>query len=661
MTDQPPITWVTTSYDPIIPCTQNKLLGTPTLIYKNFAFVTDREYNCYNGRVIVYKLVDKIWKYYTNILPPEECYDFGNAICCNDDFLFVSASVCYSKSLEKFKNGARGMVHTFKFDKIKVKWAYNGTIYPRLFSQNIVHNTGINISCISNTLVIGFANDYDPETNQNYNGGFVVYKKSMNSWVYNSIFIAPSIKPPTVPKIIPRYTTIIESSCKLIGIPHFCCCEQKYINDNSIRVPQDISNLDLNNLIKIEIKKQNVNSKEIEPKMYFGINNNQIAGRYIFSSYKIDNTPCVDVFRYINGWIFSNRIEFIIVDPMLPYELSIIGMPMDTLTNNTLFVALKIYDKYNPEIIYGYNILIFYKNNYTGEWTLDNTINDSINIVTPSPNLYMAASITGDGTPFLFVTDYLKTSVYSAPVSTSGSKFPYGNWYLYQEIQNVVCTNDTELLAKYVSIFGDYSLITYSNNLTTLFIYSFSGGDPHVVTIFNEKYLLPKGSNHFNLFTDTSINLSIECHCDYLEKTSFPSQLYILDKFVDITDMDNLEIFTNTYYRKFSIRYGDSKFTIDADTLEVLGLLGDDVKVTHIGDDNGLYSITHSVTYPKTQTFKSILLELGEYKFTIVSDISTDERHYVKLKSDKEMIVKNLSGALVAESPKNIISGFTEL
>jgi hypothetical protein len=661
MTDQPPITWVTTSYDPIIPCTENKLLGTPTLIYKNFAFVTDREYKCYTGRVIVYKLVDKIWKYYTNILPPEACYDFGNAICSNDDFLFVSASVCYSPSLEAFKNGARGMVHTFKFDKIKVKWTYNGTIYPTLFSTKIIHNTGINISCISNTLVIGYASDYDRETNQNYNGGFVVYKKSMNSWVYNTTFVGPSIKPPTVPKIIPRYTTIIESSCKLIGIPHFCCCEQKYINDDSIRIRQDVSKIEFNKLITTQIKKQNDTSKEIEPKMYFGINNNKITGRYIFSSYKIDTTPCIDIFRYIIGWNFSNRIEFKLVDPTLPYEFSIVDMPMDTLTNDTLFVALKISDKYNPEIIYGYTILIFYKNSYTEEWAIDNIIHDYIDIITPSPNLYMAASTTVDNTPFLFVTDYLKTSVYSAPVSKVGAKFPYGNWYLYQEIQNQVCTNDTELLAKYVSIFGDYSLITFSNNLTTLFIYSFSGGDPHVVTIFNEKYLLPKGSNHFNLFTDTSINLSIQCYCDYLDKTSFPSPLYIHNNYVDITGRDDLEIFTNTYYRKFSIIYGDSNFTIDADTLEVLGVIGENVKITHISDDTGLYSITYSLKYPKNVTFKSILVELGEYKVTLVSDISTDERHYVKLKSDTEIMIKNLSGALVAESPKNIISGFTEL
>jgi hypothetical protein len=658
MTDQPPISWVTTSYDPIIECSPNKLLGTPTLIYKEFAFITDREYNSYSGRVIVYKLVDKIWKQYTVILSPETCYDFGNAICCNDEFLFISASVCYSHTKRKFINSARGMVHTFKFDTKQNNWLYTGSIYPRTFAPNLGLNTGINISCIENTLVIGFATDYDKETNQNYNGGFAVYKKSFNGWSLNIVFTTPSIEPPVAPKIIPPNTTIIESSCKLIGVPHYCCCESKYINSEQPPIERP-TNIDFNNLIKIQSKNIHTISKDLEPKMYFGINNNKITGRYIFSSYKLNTTPCLDLYRFINGWIFSNRLEFT-VDPTTTYELSILNMPLDTLTNNTLFVALKIFDKYKPEIIYGYTILIFYKNYYTDDWLVDSSFDDSINIISPSPNLYMAASISANGTPFLFVTDYLKTSVYSATVSKDGAKYPYDKWYLYQEIKNVVCSNDTELLSKYISIFGDYSLITFSNNLTTLLIYSFSGGDPHVVTIFNEKYLLPKGSNHFNLFTDTSINLSIECYCDYISKSSFPSPLYIRDNYVDITDKDDLEIFTNTYYRKFSIIYGESRFTIDADTLEVVGIIGENVKVSDISDDSGLYSITYSLKYPKTERFKSILVELGEYKFTLVSDISTDERHYVKLKSDKEMLIKNLSGALVAESPKNTISGFTE-
>jgi hypothetical protein len=654
MTDQPPITWVTTSYDPIIECIQNKLIGTPTLIYKEFAFVTDREYNSYKGRVLVYKLIDKIWKYYTDIKSPKPCYDFGNAICCTDEFLFVSASVCYSNQINDFHQGAKGSVHIFKFNTERLNWVYTDTIFPRRFSTNLSYNTGINISCISNTLVIGFATDYDPVTNQNYNGGFVIYNKYLDNWAYNTIFISPSIKPELLPTIIHKN----ESSCKLTGVPHYCCCESKYINSHnltSINTTVNNTNINFSSLITIKTKNSNTISNEKEDKLYFGINNNKITGRYIFSSYKIDTTPCIDMFKFNNYWFFYNRIEFTI-DPTTVYELNIIDMPLDTLTDNTLFVAIKIIDKHKPQIVYGYTIYIFYRNMYTEEWIKE----DTINITTPSPNLYMASSITNDKTPFLFITDYLKTSVYSAPVSKDGARYPYGKWYLYQEIQNAVCTNDTELLSKYISIFGDYSLITFSNNLTTLLIYSFSGGDPHVVTIFNEKYLLPKGSNYFNLFTDTSINLFIECHCDYLDKSSFPSPLYIRDNYVDITDRDDLEIFTNTYYRKFSIRYGRSNFTIDADTLEVIGIIDEEVKVTDIRDDNGLYSITYSLKYPKTGTFKSILLELGEYKFTLVSDISTDERHYVKLKSDKEMMIRYLSGALVAESPKNTISGFTE-
>ena len=446
MTDQPPITWVTTSYDPIIPCIQNKLLGTPTLIYKEFAFVTDREYSCYSGRVIVYRLMDKIWKYYTVIIPPDACYDFGNAICCTDEFLFVSASVCYSHKINDFKKGSRGMVHTFKFNKETVNWRYNGTIFPRTFLTNLARNTGINISCISNTLVIGFATDYDPVTNQNYNGGFVIYNRYLDSWAYNSIFITPSIKPQLLPKIIPKNTTIIESSCKLIGVPHYCCCESKYINSdnlNPLNTPVRNTNIDFNSLITIKTKNGNTISKETETKMYFGINNNKITGKYIFSSYKINTTPCIDLYKFNNDWGFSNRIEFTI-DPTTVYELNIIDMPLDTLTNNTLFVALKVIDKYKPEIVYGYTIHIFYRNTYTDEWLPE----DTINITTPSPNLYMAASVTNDNTPFLFVTDYLKTSVYSAPISKDGAKYPYGKWYLYQEIQNVVCSNDTELLSK---------------------------------------------------------------------------------------------------------------------------------------------------------------------------------------------------------------------
>jgi hypothetical protein len=644
----PPITWVTTSYDPIIPCVENKLIGTPTFMYKDYAFITDREYKDYTGRVIVYRLVDKVWVYHHVILPPTSCYDFGNAICGSEEFLFVSSSTCFSSEYKDFKRCVKGMVHIFRYNVTAAIWTYSDTIYPKYFypSQYPVYNTGINLTCTPNTLVIGFATDYDKATNLNYNGAFVIYRLKVNVWVFKSLFTTPQVAPPVKNKMIPP----VESECKLVGVSHYCCCQSKYISGTE--KPIRDKNVLFSSLIKIvNINKINY-SKTVEPKTYFGINCNKITSNYIFTSYNMGTSSVINLYRNIYEWKYSNSIE-ITIDPQSPYTLNIIGMPLEVLTDNTFFTAVQIRDKEDDEIVYGYLILVFYKNP-DGTWLTTSKFDDNIDIISPSKNLYMAGSVAGDGTPFLFVSDFLKTRVYSAP---SGN--PYGNWYLYQEIENKVCANDTELLAKYLSIFGDYSLLTFSNNYSTLYIYSFSGGDPHVVTIFNEKYLLPKGSNYFNLFTDSSIGLSIKCHCNYIEKNSFPQTLYIRDNYVDISNKDDLEIFTNTYYRKFKVTYGGSDLTIDADTLEITGVLDESVKVIEqTGDCDGLYSITYSNKYPKTDSLRSILIEIGDYILTLVSDIATDERHYVKLISVKDILVKNLSGALIAESPKNMISEF---
>ena len=175
-----------------------------------------------------------------------------------------------------------------------------------------------------------------------------------------------------------------------------------------------------------------------------------------------------------------------------------------------------------------------------------------------------------------------------------------------------------------------------------------TGGDPIIQPLFGNKFALAPHIKYVNLIADFTSNTFVNAQVDMLNLCDFPEKIYWDCSFSETKTLSH--IYANSYYRKFRINYQNEIIEIDADTLDVTEITKTNkLKNVKFTPKTGLKSISFDKTYPLFKTTKGIRVGFGNYLLTIISDISTDDRHHVELVNVKHMDLSNTCGALISK------------
>ena len=168
-----------------------------------------------------------------------------------------------------------------------------------------------------------------------------------------------------------------------------------------------------------------------------------------------------------------------------------------------------------------------------------------------------------------------------------------------------------------------------------------AGGDPHLLNIRQEKILIPNSWNNF-LYYEWEHDVRIVIECSFLEH-SFYERLHKYDaterRFRSVIQWKDRYLWRYTYMTKMIVSCSDQ-------TLGIIDLLNGDIQWTnneHVvldqsstmshwwSSENGLYSISQQIYYPKSEFFKAYTLYCrnGDY-ITITIDRYWDEINYLQ-------------------------------
>lgn len=177
----------------------------------------------------------------------------------------------------------------------------------------------------------------------------------------------------------------------------------------------------------------------------------------------------------------------------------------------------------------------------------------------------------------------------------------------------------------------------------------YTGGDPIIQPLFGCKFALAPHIKYVNLLADYTNGIFINGHVEMLKPEDFPTKIYWDSGFSKTSDLTHM--YTNSYYRKFHITFGNESIHVNADTLEVTKLTPlNKLRVVNFKPKTGIKSISFDKIYPLSNSTKGIKIGFGNYLLTIVSDINTDDRHHLELLNVKSFDVENLSGALISQN-----------
>jgi alpha-tubulin suppressor-like RCC1 family protein/uncharacterized protein YjdB len=187
-----------------------------------------------------------------------------------------------------------------------------------------------------------------------------------------------------------------------------------------------------------------------------------------------------------------------------------------------------------------------------------------------------------------------------------------------------------------------------------------TGGDPIIFPIEGCKYYIAPHVKYVNLLADYDNSLFINAHIDMLKLSDFPKTIYCDNIFHETNTLDH--IYKNSYYRKFYIKYGSDELIIDADRLIVkYSNVLNKIKLVKFKPSEGLKSATFNKRYPLLNTTQGLKIGIGKYLLTIVTDLKTDDRHFVELLNVNSFNSANLSGALISSSKITRISNLEGL
>ena len=173
-----------------------------------------------------------------------------------------------------------------------------------------------------------------------------------------------------------------------------------------------------------------------------------------------------------------------------------------------------------------------------------------------------------------------------------------------------------------------------------------SGGDPIIIPLDGNKYSLAPHIKYVNLFFDYKNKIFINAQVDLLSKPDFPDRIYWDTGFSNIGEVSH--IYSNSYYRRFFIYFDGECLEINADTLDydILTKLSN-IKVIQFTPKTGIKSVSFNKIYPLLNSTKGLKLGFNNIIFTLISDINTDDRHYIELTLFNCSNQSKLYGALV--------------
>ena len=175
-----------------------------------------------------------------------------------------------------------------------------------------------------------------------------------------------------------------------------------------------------------------------------------------------------------------------------------------------------------------------------------------------------------------------------------------------------------------------------------------TGGDPIIQPLLGPRFALASHIKYVNLLADYSNKFFVNGQVDMLKPSDFPTKIYWDNSFSKTSELTHM--YANSYYRKFTICCGAESIEIDADTLIVTKLTPlNKLRVINFKPNKGIQSISFNKTYPLTSATKGIKIGFANYLLTIVSDINTDDRHYIELLNVKEYDLSSLCGALISK------------
>ena len=284
-----------------------------------------------------------------------------------------------------------------------------------------------------------------------------------------------------------------------------------------------------------------------------------------------------------------------------------------------------------------------------------------ISIVNPSETTFTLPKINNIDPLFLLyfkVLDVSQNSVVSPikPIIMDISVNTNSNFVaLYKYINSSFDQNNYVLGSKQTS---DLSTNIYKFNFTSNSDYIavplnsitvLTGGDPHIRPILGPQYILPNDIKYVCLLDDQMINLVINAHVRMMTKSDFVNPIFARDSWCDSRKLNYL--YNYSYYREIYISIEGESIYINPDTLEVRSSnLTNKIRYIITKPKKGIYSLIHKMIYPIFETTRVLKVFVDKYIITIMSDITTDERHYINLEYYGTNNITGCNGAFISQT-----------
>ena len=228
--------------------------------------------------------------------------------------------------------------------------------------------------------------------------------------------------------------------------------------------------------------------------------------------------------------------------------------------------------------------------------------------------------------------------------------------YLMLFLNNTYSTSSKSLSQKKN---GTYNFILHTNTKTKLnseyaivatpIIIPYTGGDPYINPIFGSRYLVPNEYKYANLYIDREINLHVNCELGFLKKSEIPENVFARTKWCNSKQLRYM--FNFTYYRKLYIKFEESYVIFNTDTLELIESSNPSNSIRYIKSKSkqSMQSLIHNHQYPITDYTLILKIFIKKYVITLISDIATDERHYLSLINYDIIDYNTCYGGLVSQ------------
>jgi uncharacterized protein YjbI with pentapeptide repeats len=211
-------------------------------------------------------------------------------------------------------------------------------------------------------------------------------------------------------------------------------------------------------------------------------------------------------------------------------------------------------------------------------------------------------------------------------------------------------SNQTPNTYKFIFTSNSEYLAIPTNSLSIL-----SGGDPHIRPLLGPQYILPNDIKYVCLLDDQFIGLKINARVAMMKKSDFPNIIFARDQWCDSRKLEYL--YNYSYYKELYISIGSDYILIDTDTLEIKSYSFDSdlksnqkIKYLKTNSKKGIYSLIHGLEYPLFDTTKIIKIFVDKYIITFMSDITTDERHFINLEYYGINNITACNGAFISQS-----------